>query len=197
MKLRDVIIGTVICTFIACEEDKSTSSIEDETPQETDLNLITGVKCLNQSGSSMTVFGNPNEKTRVALPENTTPGTIGNSHENIIFYPNPFKDICFINSSQTIEEIWLVKGEAHNSFQTVNFENVSVDTTGLGDINTRHVKAVGTGITALNLSKLDSGFYKIIIRTSLDELAFIPAYKLGDNMSVDDLTDSFNEIWEE
>lgn len=199
MTIKHLTILTVFLVLFSCENDKETNADDNNddtvTISKTDLDLVTGLVCVNLAGGSLSHYGNPNTTTTVKLEVDTTSGITGGSHGHIALYPNPCKDICFISSAQTIDEVWVVKGKVTTKYQRTNFSSVSVDTTGLDELKCLHSKDLEAKQIALNLSDLDAGFYKLVIRTSLNELAFIPVYKAAKETSTEELLDFLDNIW--
>ncbi len=137
-------------------------------------------------GFPMKTYGNSNDSDRKDFNDNE--GYIGGGTYNYAFYPNPFSDVLIISSTQKIESVWIVKGEATSAYQDINFSDYFktevLDTVGINEKSLLMFNNLNaTKELNINLSdKIDDGIYKIIVKTEEASLFWFSIIKSNEDL---------------
>jgi hypothetical protein len=193
MKVKIFITLITFIGILSCEKNKEDAIVEN-TVQPTDYELITGLYCYDETAQVMASYGNPNNKTTIqATGEDSFNERDMSSvnNEKIVIYPNPVAEHFNIHTNVEIKNIWILKGKAQNIYQDVDFSDLYskqvIDTIG---ISKACLMSLNSGNLVVNVSTLKTGFYKVIIETNENKLAWTSIYK-GAELSYE----KFKEIW--
>ncbi|SEC23402.1 hypothetical protein SAMN05192540_2682 [Maribacter dokdonensis] len=134
--------------LIGCEKDAP----ENNSTDETQIDLITGINIRSFVNSPATRLGNPNI----------------NNNNNFIAFPNPPIGTLFITSNNVISDVWIVPSTAEKSFQQVDFNEIlKSDLYTENEINSlsdsKFLNQNSNNLT-LNLENLDVGYYKVFVK---------------------------------
>lgn len=163
------IIGLIL---VSCNND------DDTKPQANQLELITGIKLIDNTGSIMEQYGNPNDSKPIQI---RAEGRVGYDL-NYAFYPNPVHDLLIIHSKETIKSVWTIPGKATNQFQDFDFEayyqKTPLDTTNIfKHLNYSANSNNPTMQLNVNFSDKKPGFYKVVLETTNKDLVWFTLYK--------------------
>ncbi|MEM7380658.1 MAG: hypothetical protein AAF361_05600 [Bacteroidota bacterium] len=163
----------VTCLF-ACQSDD-----EGGSPNQNDIDLVTGID-LRQTLTSVSIrLGNPNSfNTGIALT------------------PNPNLGTLIVTSTLPVTDIWLVAAEANKIFQDVDFREFytsnpyqEADVVAVADLSLNDLDAFEINV---NTESLSEGYYRIFIKAD-GQLYWDNVYTGGTNMNVNDLMDFWGE----
>jgi hypothetical protein len=120
---------------------------------ETELNLITGLNLIDNSGQSAGKFGNPNVFTN-----------------GVVVYPIPaFQSINILSrSNENINAVWIIPANAEKIYQQTDFNSLLNNET----YNENQIKPIAeteflelnTSSISLNLKNLKPGYYRIFMK---------------------------------
>ena len=121
---------------------------------ETELNLITGLNLIDNSGQSAGKFGNPNVFT----------------NNRLSVYPIPASQRIYIKSgpNERINAVWIIPANAENIYQQTDFNSILNNET----YNENQIKPIAeieflelnTSYISLNLKNLKPGYYRIFMK---------------------------------
>lgn len=135
----------VLMLCVSCGDSDS----EDFDP--TRLDIVTGMNVVSSQGNPIEQWGNPNVATNI----------------NYNIFPKPAFETITITTSNTIEQVWLVRGEPTQNFPDTNFSQVlSENPYRLEDIEAnafRSFDASSSNVTLL-LSDITPGYYRLFIQ---------------------------------
>ncbi|MBN2166413.1 MAG: hypothetical protein JW717_09075 [Marinilabiliaceae bacterium] len=158
---------------------------EETTIKANDFRLVTGLLCRQSIEDAGFVVGNPNDWSNFTLPDPVPDNSVisiapGNSFNT---YSNPFHSTLIIINDFDIESIWIVKGVVSSQYQSENFDQLfkttPIDTTGMNKISCKRYNFNDSLYThfALDLSELENGFYKIIVKDKSSNMLWRTVYK--------------------
>ncbi|GAB5400769.1 MAG: hypothetical protein Aureis2KO_23540 [Aureisphaera sp.] len=174
-------------TILACanNDDSSDSNAmnDDDGPMMTEveaLGLVTGVRARQTFDQKPLLLGNPN---------------VFVSGLALTAVPNPARDIMFLYSNGTINDVWVIPAEAEKIYQDEDFNAVySSDSYSINDVENISVVTASTineGGATVNLEDLDPGYYRIFALVD-GTLQWENLYIQSDSEDIDDLIEFWN-----
>lgn len=128
------------------------SCTSDDQPENTAMDLVTGITLRQNFDDAPLQLGNPNALT-------------GNQ---FVIYPNPAISTVVISAQQTITDVWVVKGKAKKIYQNTNFNTVLNSNLyteqSLAAHSSSTLNAQTTSTINLNLDNLQKGYYKVFVK---------------------------------
>lgn len=172
--MKKISVLIMLCITFSCKKERVVEQEETINPEA--INIITGIKIVNDLSREMGYFGNPN----VLLQNNSkissryiTDDVVEEPNQNndlMSFYPNPSRTNIFnIRSSESrIKSIWILKGKINKSFFEVNFNELLHNTLyTVEEIQEKSVfslKDLNDNSTKVKLSGLEKGFYRVFVQ---------------------------------
>lgn len=146
--MKQILLSLFTLLMIGCGNDDSENNSNDETQ----IDLVTGINIRSSIDSPPTQLGNPNI----------------NNDNDFIAFPNPPIGTLFISSDNEISDVWIVPSIAEKSFQQLDFIDIlSWDLYAENEIDShselKFLNQNSTNLT-LNLETLDAGYYKIFVK---------------------------------
>ena len=130
----------------------SCSNDESNNPENTALNLVTGINCRQTADDSSLQLGNPN-----ILVNN-----------KFVIYPNPANEVVYISSQENVTDVWLVSANPEKIYQNVNFSSIlntnlyteqSIATNSDFSINGQSSNSF-----SINVGTLEKGYYRVFVK---------------------------------
>ena len=73
--------------------------------------LVTGIICIDDQGSTINSFGNASNKTSNC-----------DHHRMVTFYPNPMDNMLSLWLNEEITGLWLIKGKVSTEYKDFDFQ---------------------------------------------------------------------------
>lgn len=130
----------------------SCSNDETSNPDNTALNLVTGINFRQTPDNIPLQLGNPN-----VLVNN-----------KFVIYPNPANEVVNISAEENVTDIWLVPANPEKIYQNVNFSSIlntnlyteqSIDTNSDFSLNGQSSNGI-----SMNIGNLEKGYYRIFVK---------------------------------
>lgn len=138
--------------FLASILAISCSSDDTNNPDNTALNLVTGINYRQSPEDVPLQLGNPN-----VLVNN-----------KFVIYPNPANEIVNVSAQENITDVWVVRGNAQKIYQDVNFSSIlntslytqqSIATQSDFSLNGQASDGIG-----MNIGTLEKGYYRVFVK---------------------------------
>ncbi len=161
--------------FISCNNDDE----KNNSANETDIDLVTGINIRSSEFSGIIQLGNPNVLTK----------------NQFIAYPNPPNGALSLVSSENISDVWVTPANADKVYQQTDFNSILnsdlySETQIESDAELEFPNLNSTNVI-LNLENLKSGYYKVFVKingTLYWENIFVP----NNNFEIEDLINYWN-----
>jgi hypothetical protein len=192
-KFYTTIFLVIFFCFISCSKEKDaiinssvgtgTSISTNTISKELSLSIVTGLSLHDDVGAPMGVLGNPNIK----LPNNIQP------------YPNTPGQAIAIYSADTINKVWILPASADQQFsqveyntlyQTFNYTVVDIE-----KLDLIYLEPNTSGSFQLDLSSLNSGYYRLFFKTINDSLYWDNIY-INTNLTYQEKVVSLVSFWQ-
>ena len=144
MKKRLLILISILS--LSCNNDETSN------PDNTELNLVTGINCRQTSNDLPLQLGNPN-----VLVNN-----------KFVIYPNPANEIVNISSQENVTDVWLVRANPEKIYQNVNFSSIlntnlyteqSIVTNSDFSLNGQSSNGI-----SMNIGTMERGYYRVFVK---------------------------------
>lgn len=130
----------------------SCSNNENSNPEDTALNLITGINCRQTVDDLPLELGNPN-----ILVNN-----------KFVIYPNPANEVVYISAEENVTDVWLVPANPIKIYQNSNFSSVlntnlypEQSIVSNSDFSLNGQSSNGF---SMNIGTLEKGYYKVFVK---------------------------------
>ncbi|MBP7273162.1 MAG: hypothetical protein KA974_04940 [Saprospiraceae bacterium] len=153
---------------------------------EQEISLVSGLQLRDENGSPLGTLGNPN-----VLMNDTA----------IAIYPNPARGVMFVHATDTIQQIWMIKGTADTSFRASNFalllnqDLYSVDK--IDNAAVIPIYGINHPNVSINLDNVEidlTGYYRIFIQLKDGTIHWDNFYKHNSN-STQDAINQLADYW--
>jgi hypothetical protein len=130
----------------------SCSNNENSNPEDTALNLITGINCRQTADDLPLELGNPN-----ILVNN-----------KFVIYPNPANEVVYISAQENVTDVWIVPANPLKIYQNLNFSSVlntnlytEQSIVSNSDFSLNGQSSNGF---SMNIGTLEKGYYKVFVK---------------------------------
>ncbi len=163
---KTILILLTILLFVSCDDDT-------DLDNETDIDLVTGIVTRDAIGGIIEEFGNPNTLT----------------NDRLFCYPNPAIDILRIvdtSTNPTMNEAWIIKGNAKKIFQNTNFESIinsnlyTITELDNLELVTYDLSSSINEVT-VDISSLEPGYYRIFVKFDNGEIIWENIYNTNEH----------------
>lgn len=144
MKKKLLIIISILS--LSCSKD------ETQNPDNTAINLVTGINCRQFLDDPPLRLGNAN-----VLVNN-----------KFVIYPKPANEVVFISAEENVTDIWLVPANPRKIYQNVNFNSIlntnlyteqSIVTHSNFSLNGQSSNDI-----SMNIGTLEKGYYRVFVK---------------------------------
>ena len=130
----------------------SCSNDENSNPENTALNLVTGINCRQTPDDLPLELGNPN-----ILVNN-----------KFVIYPNPANEIVYISAQENVTDVWFVPANPEKIYQNVNFSsvlntNLYTEQSIVSNSNFS-INGQSSNGFSMNIGILEKGYYKVFVK---------------------------------
>jgi len=173
--MKRIVIYLALVSIIGCSEKEDIDNSENNT----DINLVTGINLIDFTGGKIGQLGNPNELNII----------------NFGLYPNPTVNILNLYSMGNISKIWIRPAESSKNFLQTDFGailNSKLYTENEIETNTK-LKLTNSDLSKIkiDLGGLEIGYYRVFVK--VDGIIFWRNIYVGTNTSeLDDLIKDWN-----
>ena len=144
--MKKIMLFLISILSLSCNND------ETHNPDNTALNLVTGINCRQTSDDITLRLGNPN-----VLVNN-----------KFVIYPNPVNEVVYISAQENVTDIWLVPANPEKIYQNANFNSIlntnlyteqSIVTNSDFSLNGQSSNGI-----SMNIGTLQKGYYRIFVK---------------------------------
>ena len=144
--MKKIVLILISVLSLSCNNDETSN------PDNTALNLVTGINCRQTSNDLPLQLGNPN-----VLINN-----------KFVVYPNPSNEVVNISAQENVTDVWLVPANPEKIYQNVNFSTIlntnlyteqSIVTNSDFSLNGQSSNGI-----SMNIGTLEKGYYRIFVK---------------------------------
>jgi hypothetical protein len=148
--MKRIIIILVVLFFVRCSKDDDMNNSENQI----DINLVSGINLINNFGIKTGEFGNPNIL----------------NNNNFDFFPNPAIDILNLYSMENVTKIWIRPANSSKNYLQTNFELIlNSELYSENEIESgAELKFIDSNLSGIkiNLRSLEPGYYKLFVKAN-------------------------------
>jgi hypothetical protein len=143
--MKNVFYTCLVLLAFGCSNDKA-------TPDQTAIDLVTGITFRQAPDDSPQVFGNPN--VRVS--------------NQFVLYPNPVHQTILLESPSLITSVWVVPAHAQKIYQTANFATIlnasTYSETAISSHATLSLSGQSNNTVTMTIATLPEGYYRVFVK---------------------------------
>lgn len=144
MKIKLLLLVTILA--LSCNNDDT------NTPDNTALNLVTGIDCRQTFGDVGLQLSNPNVLV----------------NDKFIIYPNPANEVVFLSSLENVSDVWLVKANPQKIYQNTDFSTILIPSLYAEQSIVANsdfaLNGQSSNSISLNIGALEKGYYRVFVK---------------------------------